>query len=187
MSQPSPLMPRQPVPDLTVDLVGGGQFRLADDNPDTFTLVVVYRGYHCPICKAYLGKLVRLLPDLAERGVKVVAMSSDPEDRAKKAQEDWKLGDLPLGYGLSLDTARNWGLYISTGRGKTSIGVEEPALFAEPGLFLVRADGTLFFTSVQSMPFLRPDLAALAPAIDFVLKNDYPARGEVAELPAAAE
>jgi len=187
MSTITPLIPRQPAADLRVDLIGGGVFDLATATPENFTLIVVYRGYHCPICKGYLGKLKRILPDLTERGVDVLVVSTDPKDRAEKADAEWQLSELQHGYGMSLETAHDWGLYISTSRGKTSMGVVEPALFAEPGLFLVRADGTLFFCSVQSMPFLRPDLAALTGAIDFVLKNDYPARGEVTELPIAAE
>jgi hypothetical protein len=80
---------------------------------------------------------------------------------------------------LSLPAAREWGLYISSGRGKTSIGVEEPARFAEPAIYLVRPDGTLYFGSVQTMPFARPHFSDILGAIDYVVKNDYPARGEV--------
>ena len=70
------LMPRQPAPDQNLDLIGGGRFSLKDTKPTNFTLVVAYRGYHCPICKAYLGKLKRLLPELNERGIDVVAVSA---------------------------------------------------------------------------------------------------------------
>ena len=85
---------------------------------------------------------------------------------------------LQFGYALPLPLARQWGLTISTSRGKTSIGIEEPALFSEPGLFLVRPDGTLYCGSTQSMPFARPHFDEILGAIDFVVKNDYPARGE---------
>ena len=109
----------------------------------------------------------------------ILVASSDDADRAAKAKADWKLDALTVGYGLSVETARQWGLFISSGRGKTSIGVEEPALFAEPGLFLIRADGTLYFSTIQTMPFARPAFADILTALDFVLKNNYPARGEV--------
>jgi len=85
---------------------------------------------------------------------------------------------LRVGYVLALKSARQWGLTISTSRGKTSIGIEEPALFSEPGLFLVRPDGTLYWGSTQTMPFARPHFDEILGAIDFVVKNDYPARGE---------
>ncbi len=76
--------------------------------------------------------------------------------------------------------ARAWGLYISTGRGKTSIGIEEPALFSEPGLFLVRPDGTLYAASVNTMPFARPNFSELLKAIGMIIEKNYPARGEAA-------
>jgi hypothetical protein len=70
------------------------------------------------------------------------------------------------------------GLYISTSRGKTSIGIEEPTLFSEPGLFLVRPDQTIYYLAVRSMPFARANFGEMLQAIDFVIKNDYPVRGE---------
>ena len=172
------LMPRKPVPELTVPLVGGGSWSLADQRPKHFTLVVVYRGLHCPICSRYLKDLDTKLAKFVERGVNVVVVSSDDEARALKAKTDWGLDNLDVGFGLGIAKAREWGLYVSTGRGKTSIGVEEPALFAEPGLFLIRPDGTLYFGSVQTMPFARPSFQEILGALDFVIANDYPARGE---------
>lgn len=85
---------------------------------------------------------------------------------------------LRFGYGLSLAKAREWGLYISASRGKTSIGIEEPERFSEPGVFLIRTDKTIYYLSVQSMPFVRPNFGEMVQALDFVIKNDYPARGE---------
>jgi len=179
MTGPQALLPRQPVPDLQVPLVGGEPWRLSDSKPQNFTMMVVYRGLHCPICSRYLGELERRLDQFADKGVAAIALSSDPEDRAQQAKTDWKLPNLPIGYDLSLTDARAWGLYLSTGRGKTSAGVDEPAQFPEPGLFLVRPDMTLYFAATQSMPFARPGLQEILGALDFVLKADYPARGEV--------
>jgi peroxiredoxin len=172
------LMPRQPVPALSVETVAHGRWTLTDSTPTNFTLVVVYRGLHCPICRPYLGELNRLAPEFEKRGVDVIALSSDDAERAAQAAQHWKLDAIRLGYGLSIEDARKWGLYVSSSRGKTSSGFEEPALFAEPGLFLIRPDRTLYFGTVQTMPFARPHFADILPAIDFVLKNDYPARGE---------
>ena len=177
----TPLFPRQPVPALSVPTVRGGHWTLADQHPEHFTLVVVYRGLHCPICAGYLRDLDAKLPEFARRGVSVVAISSDDAARAATAKEKWRLTSLSIGYGLDLDTARRWGLYISSGRGATSVGVEEPALFVEPGLFLIRDDGTLYFATVQTMPFARPAFADILGALDYVIAKDYPARGEVVD------
>ncbi len=179
MTSLTPLYSRQPVPSLEVQTLGGGPWKLSDQRPENFTMVVFYRGLHCPICSKYMGDLESKLADFEQCGVSVVAVSSDTEERAREAKEKWGLAKLTVGYGLDLDEAREWGLYISTSRGKTSTGVEEPALFSEPGLFLIRPDGTLYFATVQTMPFARPGFREILGALDFVIKNDYPARGEV--------
>lgn len=186
MTDITPLIPRQPVPRLTVPLAGGGRFDLSAEKPERFTLVMFFRGLHCPICKTQLRDLQAKLPEFEKRGVGVVVLSSDDAERGERTKKDWEISQLRLGYGLTLEDARRWGLYISTSRGKTSLGIEEPPLFSEPGLFLVRPDGTLYFGSVQTMPFARPHLADILTAIDFVVAKDYPARGEVVKLSQAA-
>jgi peroxiredoxin len=167
------LIPNEPVPALDVALVDGGRFRLSEQHPQAFSLIAVYRGYHCPICRTYLGELRDHAPALSELGVIPIAVSSDDAERAQKTKTEWELGDLALGYGLSIDAGRAWGLYVSK-----AISPKEPPLFLEPGLFLVRPDGALYCASVQTMPFARPSIKEIAGAIGFVTKNNYPARGE---------
>ena len=172
------LIPRHPVPDLTVSTVGEGSWTLSNQTPENFSMIAFYRGLHCPICKKSLADLNRRAADFENAGVSVIAVSCDPLDRAETARTDWGLDNLEIGYGLSIESARKWGLYISSGRGVTSVGVEETALFCEPGLFVVRPDGILYMTAVQSMPFARPMFAEVLSAIQFIVDNDYPARGE---------
>lgn len=166
--------PQAPTPALAVPLVGGGHWSLTDQHPDRFTMVVFYRGHHCPVCRGYLKQLDGLLDKLAEVGVtSVVAVSGDDEQRATRSAEEWGIGRLPLGYGQSVGSMREWGLFVSKG-----IEEGEPAEFGEPGLFLVRADGTLYAAVLNSMPFGRPHLDEIVGAIRWVNDNDYPARGE---------
>jgi peroxiredoxin len=174
----SRLMPRQLVPPLEIPSLSGSPWRLSDQAPVNFTLVVVYRGLHCPVCRGYLKELATLQAEFSVRGVAVIALSTDTEERARLAQSQWELGDLPVGYGLTIESARAWGLYVSSSRGKTSLGIEEPPQFAEPGVFLVRADGTLYAAAINTMPFARPHFQDILGALDFIVKNDYPARGE---------
>ncbi len=174
----TPLMPRRPVPDLTVPLAGGGSWSLGQRRPEHFSMLVFYRGLHCPICATYLRDLNRKAGDFAERGADVLVLSTDDEARAVRAKTEWELDRLDVGYGIGVEAARGWGLYISSSRGMTSMGVEEPTLFNEPGLFLIRPDGTLYAATTASMPFARPNFAEVLKAIDFVVAKDYPARGE---------
>ncbi|PIW27857.1 MAG: alkyl hydroperoxide reductase [Rhodospirillales bacterium CG15_BIG_FIL_POST_REV_8_21_14_020_66_15] len=172
------LIPRQKTPDLTVDLVGGGTFDLSSETSERGTVICFYRGLHCPICANYLTELEKQAPEFAKRGVGTIAISSDGEERAQAMADKVSASALRFGYGLKLDKAREWGLYISTSRGKTSIGIEEPALFAEPGLFMVAPEQTLYYASVQTMPFVRPHFSELVAALDFAIEKNYPARGE---------
>ena len=141
-------------------------------------VICFYRGLHCPICANYLTEFEKRVPDFAERGVTSIAISSDTEERARAMADKIDANNLRVGYGLALSDAKTWGLYISTSRGKTSIGIEEPALFSEPGLFMVTPEKTLYYGSTQTMPFVRPHFAELVAALDFAIEKNYPARGE---------
>lgn len=172
------LIPRQKTPDLALETSAHGSFNLASDGSERGTVICFYRGLHCPICATYLTELERLTPAFEERGVKTIAVSSDVQERAQGMAEKIEAKQLRIGYDLSLAKAREWGLYISTSRGKTSIGIEEPALFSEPGLFMVTPNQSLYYGSVQTMPFVRPHFSELLSALDFAISKDYPARGE---------
>lgn len=172
------LIPRQPVPELEVPLLGGGRYRLAEQPDAAFHLLVFYRGLHCPVCAKYLTELERLWEQFQQRQISVLALSTDTEARAAAMAAKIQAKHLPFGHSLPLATARAWGLSLSRSRGKTSIGIEEPELFTEPGLFLVRPDGSLYWASTQTMPFARPRFDDILAALDFVHANDYPARGE---------
>lgn len=167
------LKPRTTVPALDLPTVGGGRFDLSVQKPQSFSMLVFYRGLHCPICRGYLRDLDRKLDEFGKRGVETVAISTDPRERAEAAQQDWGIERLALAYGLGIDEARAWGLYISRG-----VKEPEPPLFAEPGLFLIRPDGTLYCSSVQTMPFARPSFAEILQAVTFITDKNYPARGE---------
>jgi len=172
------LMPRQTVPGLALSTLDHGDFDLSQDDAERGTVICFYRGLHCPLCATYLTELEKRTPDFAKRGVKTIAVSSDGEDRARAMADKIGAKELRIAYDLSLSTAREWGLYISTSRGKTSIGIEEPALFSEPGLFMVTPEQTLYYGSVQTMPFVRPHFSELVGALDFAIEKQYPARGE---------
>ncbi|PWQ92480.1 peroxiredoxin-like family protein [Leucothrix pacifica] len=172
------LKPREAMPQLNLNTLDG-PWSLQDQNPENFTLMVFYRGLHCPVCKGYMQELQKLKSEFAERGVTIIGGSSDTQERAQQAKDEWELPDLQIAYDLSVEDARALGLHRSAGRGKTSIGIEEPAEFSEPGLFMVRADGTLYWSNISTMPFARPHFREILGAIDFALKVDYPARGEL--------
>jgi peroxiredoxin len=175
---PVSLVPREKVPALSVPLVDAGTFTLGERKPESFDLLVFYRGLHCPLCAKYLLELERLAPEFAAKGVNIVAISSDDQERGQKMAEKIQAKGVKFAYGLALPVARSWGLYISQSKGQTSIGIEEPAKFIEPAVYLVKPDGTLYYGAVQTMPFARPQFQDLLGAVGFALDKNYPARGE---------
>ena len=165
--------PREPAPQLEVKLLDGSTWRLRDAKPTTFEMIVVYRGLHCPICKIYLGELEAKLPEFSKRGVDVIAVSTDSRDRAERAKTEWGLDKLRLGCELSIANARVWDLFISR-----AIRDGEPPEFSEPGLFLIKPDGTLFYASRGSAPWGRPPFDQMLRGIDIAIERKIPARGE---------
>lgn len=171
-----PIRPRAKAPPLVLETLSG-EFDLATRTPARFTMVVFYRGVHCGFCRRYLQELESLVPSFAEIGVEAIAVSCDDRERAKKAKSDWKLSSFPIGFGLTLDQASEWGLFISTG-----IKDDQPDFFPEPGQFLIEPGGIIHAAYIQSWPFARPRLADIRDAIVFGGERNKPARGEMTTL-----
>lgn len=166
------IVPGRQAPALEVETVEGGSYTLDQQKPKSFSLVVFYRGLHCPVCKKYLSDLESKVADFEQRGVAPIAVSSDTPERARKAAKEWGIERLKIGYGVPIETGRRWGLFVSH-----AIKDAEPREFLEPGLFLIRPDNTVYAGAIATMPFARPPLDEVLSAVDFVLKNDYPPRG----------
>lgn len=167
------LRPGERAPELDLPLVGGGRLRLVERRPDRFTMVVFNRGLHCPVCRAQLRELDRRRDELGERGVEVVSVSAESEERATSMRDDWQISGIPLAHGLSEKQMREWGLFVSRG-----IGDHEPPVFNEPAVVLLRPDRSVYYVALLSMPAGRPRLDDLLAGIDYWTANDYPARGE---------
>ena len=166
------LTPQSQVPDITLPLVGGGEFDLANAKADNFHILVVYRGVHCPKCKAQLKEIEADFMDLAIDGFNVVAISMDSEERAQRAKDEWEIENLPIAYGLDISTAKAFGLFISD-----AISDKEPHHFAEPGIFVVRPDGSLYAQYIQNSPFGRVPMKEITGGLKYVVEHDYPVRG----------
>jgi peroxiredoxin len=165
----------QSFPELNVSKLGGGHLTLGKARGDfDWQLIVVYRGKHCPLCTRYLAELNRLLSDLQGLGLDVVAVSADPAEKAQ-AQISEVNPDYDVGYDLSIDQMEALGLYISNPRSPQ----ETDRPFAEPGLFVVNAEGKVQLVDISNAPFVRPDLQSLVKGLAFIRnpENNYPIRG----------
>ncbi|MDJ0459860.1 peroxiredoxin-like family protein [Arthrobacter sp. NQ7] len=170
------LIPTQTAPALDLPLVGGGttdDLKLGTGDGGRFSLVVFYRGLHCPICRKQLAEINKRIEDLKAAGIgQVAAVSMETLERSSRVVDQWHLADLPVAYGLGEEAARSWGLNLSH-----AIKDGEPDLFNEPGIFILDEDGTLFWSSTATMPFGRPSLDDVIAGVRYAQEHDYPARG----------
>jgi len=164
--------PRTPAPPLVVETVGGGSWSLADQ--ENWTMIEFYRGLHCPDCQGYLRQMDREVAGFREIGVEMIAVSGDTRGRAEQAKRDWAIEELTIGYGITPEIMQAWGLFISKG-----ISENEPALFSEPGLFVVKPDRSIYYVAINSMTFGRPRMSEIWKALEAKIGQDAPARGEV--------
>ncbi|EEE36235.1 redoxin [Rhodobacteraceae bacterium KLH11] len=168
------LTPGNQAPDLKIQTVAHGDFDLARDKGKNGTLVIQYRGLHCPICIRQMGDVEAALDDFAELGVEVVMITTDTAERAVETVEKAGVSRVRVGHGLPLSEARDvWGLNISQARE----GSAEPALFAEPGHFYISPDQTAYYVWQQTTPFGRPPMSDIVGGLKFTLANNYPPRG----------
>ena len=138
---------------------------------ERWTMLFVYRGKHCPRCKRFLGKLNAALADWTAT-LDVVVVSTDTEEKAAadKAEFGW---DFNLCYGMTEPQMRSLGLYVSSPLSEA----ETTGLFAEPGAFGIRPNGTLMLVDISNGPAARPDLEELLDGMKFNIDNDRPERG----------
>lgn len=169
------IVPGSSFPDISVTGIDGQTLNLQQaDKPGNWRLVVVYRGAHCPLCTRYLGELSEIRQALADLGVELIAVSADSQGVAAKHINSIAPG-FPVGYGLRVDQMQQLGLFVSHPR-----SAEEAAgPFAEPGLFVINADGALQVVDISNTPFTRPNLDSLLAGLGFIKdpKNNYPIRG----------
>jgi peroxiredoxin len=171
---PDTLTPAASFPDIEVATLSGGDTKLGVPNRErgNWKLIVVYRGKHCPICKTYLTELNGMLDDFAAINVDIVAVSADPEEKAKASASDIGYTGT-IGYGLSTAQMAELGLFVSDPRSPE----ETDRPFAEPATFVVRDDGKLQIVDISNAPFARPPLKGLLDGLTFIRKKDYPVRG----------
>lgn len=162
-------------PSLSVPKLGGGQVDTdASSTKYPWTLVVIYRGKHCPICTRYLLQLNEILPKLNDLGVNVIALSADTAGKAEQHMKEVNPA-YSIGYELSIQQMEALGLYISNPRSPD----ESDRPFSEPGLFVINEKNQLQVVDISNAPFARPELGSLLMGLGFIRNpdNNYPIRG----------
>jgi len=150
---------------------GGGEVTVGGVRQN-WTLLVVYRGKHCPRCKKYLNILNGMRDQWMEAGFDIAVVSADTKEKAQADQEEFGW-DFDLAYGLLEGQMNTLGLYVTDPLSPS----ETDRRFAEPGTFVIRPDGSLLLISISNGPSARPELTELLDGMIFTKENDRPPRG----------
>ncbi|QKV19342.1 redoxin domain-containing protein [Oricola thermophila] len=170
MPTPKPV-PGAILPPVSVPRLGGGEIVIGGTR-ENWVLVVVYRGRHCPRCKRYLSKLNDMRQRWRDAGFDIAVVSADPEEKAR-ADRDTFGWSFDIGHDLSEAQMATLGLYVSDPLAET----ETDRRFAEPGVFVIRPDGSLLLVAISNGPSARPDLEELLDGMIYTRENDRPPRG----------
>ncbi|WJG09671.1 redoxin domain-containing protein [Aliiglaciecola sp. LCG003] len=138
-----------------------------------WTMVVFYRGQHCPICRNFLNALDSLAGGFQGINVDIVAVSGDSKQQLEKNIEDDLDVSFPIYHSLQLAEMKNLGLYIS----EPVSDSETDHLFNEPALFVLNERNEIQLVDIASGPFSRPNLDQLLQGLTYARENDYPIRG----------
>lgn len=163
--------PGAQMPQITLPKAGGDGSITIGQPTDRWSMLFVYRGRHCPRCKRFLNKLNAVLTEW-EAVLDVAVISADTEEKAISDKEEFGW-NFDLGYGLTEPQMRDMGLYVSDPLSEA----ETTSLFAEPGAFGIRPDGTLMLVDISNGPAARPDLEELLDGMKFNIENNRPERG----------
>lgn len=170
MNHPRPAVGEAIAP-FDLPCVGSSETRTIGGPSERWTMLFVYRGRHCPRCKRFLNKLNAVLSDwTAHMNVIVASADSAEKAAADQAEFGWTFD---LCHDLSVPQMRALGLYVSSPLSEA----ETTAMFAEPGAFALRPDGTLMLVDISNGPAARPDLEELLDGMIFNITNDRPVRG----------
>jgi len=165
------IKPADPFPPIEFHMMSGGSERLSD-NKGRWTLLIVYRGDHCPRCKTYVARLHELAAGYAEREVDLRLASMDSEDIARRNMDEngWTL---PVAHSLSIAECQQLALYLTD----HEPGNEQAGVYAEPGLFLINPEGLTQVIATSNSPSVRPDLEVVLDGIIGTQDRNLPIRG----------
>lgn len=98
-------------PRLDLNLTDGRRLSAPEGLDTPWTVLFLYRGSWCPMCRAQLTSFQAGLAKLVEQGVSVIAASADSLDKAQEVRE-LTGASFPIAYGLPvLETAETLGSY----------------------------------------------------------------------------
>lgn len=142
-------------PDLELAVLDRAGTRVSELAAGSWTLVHLYRAEWCPTCQSYFDRVARARTEIDEAGLRLIAISTDPEEKARALRDRHDLW-FPIAYAASVALADELGTYA-----------DREHNILQPAFFLLDPEGRIRHVSVQSGGAARPaieDFIALVSA-----------------------
>lgn len=159
-------------PEIYVNDKNDKKVLLGEKRKDSWKIVLVYRGRHCPICTKYLNEFSEYREFLEKINVEIVAVSADSEKQLIEHEKELNTF-YNIYYGLTKEHMKELGLYVTHPRSKEETDHD----FSEPGLFVINENNEVHILEVATNPFVRPDILELLKGIKWMREVNYPIRG----------
>ena len=147
---------------------------LSDKAANHWTLIIVYRGQHCPICTNFLNALDTMSGRFLGIKVDIVAVSADSAEQLQANIDNDLQVTFPLLHGLQVDDMKRLGVYISDPMSNSE--TDHP--FSEPALFVLNEKNQIQLIDIASGPWARPNIDQLFEGLTYARDNHYPIRGK---------
>ena len=127
----------KPAPDFVLKDQDGKDFRLADQKGSK-VLIVFYRGHWCPYCMAQLKDLAASKAKFDKLNVKIVAISADSRELARKVWEKAVKQQFTVLSDPELKVIQDYGLFQEQGINKDDTAIRTSVLVDEKGIEVFR-------------------------------------------------
>jgi peroxiredoxin len=81
------IIPGEKTPSLILNTLDNEEWSLEKKLNNNMTMIVFYRGLHCPICSDFLKLIESQLEDYKKANTNVIAVSMDSKEKALKTKE----------------------------------------------------------------------------------------------------
>jgi peroxiredoxin len=139
-------------------------------------VISFYRGVWCPYCNLELQALQAALPDIAERGASLVAISPQTAPNSRKSQRDNKLA-FPILSDIRSEVADAFGIRFAlpdylvelykSFKNDLPVFNDDPSwVLPMPARYVIGIDGIIAYSEVNPDYTQRPDPSELLPVLD---------------------
>lgn len=146
-------------PDIDLSVLDRGPTKLSEIASGSWTLVHVYRGEWCPTCQAYFDRVAGARAEIAEVGLRIVAISADPEEKVRATRDAHALW-FPMAYGAPLSLAADLDIYADRDRN-----------FLQPAFFVLDPERRIRHASIQSGGMARPAIEELVAIVSAAVRR----------------